>query len=232
MDYLRHQTKGSPLCPSCMESLETTLHITRCPEVGRQAALDSAIQVLDSWLSEAHTDPYLHEVITGYLRHRGQIQWVELMAGYPWRYWQLGMDQDMLGWDGLLMGMITKEFRQIQSLHLECCGSRMSVRQWMRKFITHLLQITHGQWAYWNEVVHNATSGANRNAKKRKLQERIDHEISQGLLDLRPEDHYLMSLNLEDLDCTSGEQQEYWLLAVDAARTHGRMERFPTEGIG
>ncbi len=31
-------------------------------------------------------------------------------------------------------------------------------------------------------------------------------------------DRYLMEVNLEDLETTSGEREEYWLLAIQSAR--------------
>jgi hypothetical protein len=37
----------------------------------------------------------------------------------------------------------------------------------------------------------------------------------EGLLD---EDQYLVEVNLEDLEHTSGEQQEYWLVTIQAVR--------------
>ena len=37
----------------------------------------------------------------------------------------------------------------------------------------------------------------------------------EGLLE---EDQYLMEVDLEDLETTSGERQEYWLLAIKTAR--------------
>ena len=37
------------------------------------------------------------------------------------------------------------------------------------------------------------------------------------------EDKYLLEVNLDDLENTSGEQQEYWLLAIRAAREARRL---------
>ena len=36
-------------------------------------------------------------------------------------------------------------------------------------------------------------------------------------------DKYLMEINLEDLEKTSGEKQQYWLLAIRAARELSRL---------
>ncbi len=43
-------------------------------------------------------------------------------------------------------------------------------------------------------------------------------EYFDGLLE---EDQYLEEVNLEDLESTSGERQEYWLVAMRAAREAG-----------
>ncbi len=232
MAYLHHQTGESPLCPSCQQERETAQHITHCQEAGRQAALSASIQSLAVWMASEHTDPLVHTAVIAFLESRGTRQWSEITAAYPRRYLALSAAQDELGWDSLVTGMVSKEFRSLQAEHLAVSSSRMSLRQWMTQFITQLLQITHGQWLYRNEVVHNATSGTRRNAKKQRLQERIDAELQRGLEHLRPEDYHLMLAPLGDLSCARGEQHEYWLLAVDTARRIGQMQVHPTTGIG
>ncbi len=43
--------------------------------------------------------------------------------------------------------------------------------------------------------------------------------------DLLEEDQYLAEVNLKDLDSTSGERQEYWLIAIRAARQASILQR-------
>ena len=43
--------------------------------------------------------------------------------------------------------------------------------------------------------------------------------------DWKREDRYLAEVNLEDLECTSGNNQEYWLLAICTAREAARLRR-------
>ena len=45
---------------------------------------------------------------------------------------------------------------------------------------------------------------------------------SNGLLD---EDLWMMEMNLRDLETTSGEQEEYWLVAIQAAREAAMLTR-------
>ena len=46
----------------------------------------------------------------------------------------------------------------------------------------------------------------------------IERQQELGTDGLLAEDHYLMEVNLEDLEISSGVRQEYWLLAIRAAR--------------
>jgi len=39
------------------------------------------------------------------------------------------------------------------------------------------------------------------------------------------EDHWMMEVNLGDMETTSGEQEEYWLLAIRATRVAAMLER-------
>jgi hypothetical protein len=43
--------------------------------------------------------------------------------------------------------------------------------------------------------------------------------------DWEREDRYLAKMNLEDLEYTSGNNQEYWLLAIRTAREAARLRR-------
>ena len=48
-------------------------------------------------------------------------------------------------------------------------------------------------------------------------------QLDMGGEGMEEEDKYLLEINLEDLNSTSGESQEYWLLAIQAARESMRL---------
>jgi hypothetical protein len=52
----------------------------------------------------------------------------------------------------------------------------------------------------------------------------IEAQQDMGWEDLTEEDQYLAEVNLEDLEHTSGERQEYWLVAIQAAREASRLQ--------
>ncbi len=83
-----------------------------------------------------------------------------------------------------------------------------------------------------DKIHHTTATGTRRNAKKQRLQERIEAEFQRSLEHLRPEDYHLMLAPLEDISNATGEHHEYWLLAVEAARRIGQLQPLPTTGIG
>ena len=46
----------------------------------------------------------------------------------------------------------------------------------------------------------------------------IENQIALGGARLHEQDRYLLEINLEDLEFSSGEDQYYWLIAIRAAR--------------
>ena len=51
------------------------------------------------------------------------------------------------------------------------------------------------------------------------MQRYIEDQIELGEEGLDERDHYLLEVNLEDLESTTGEEQHYWLLQIQAARS-------------
>ena len=88
-----------------------------------------------------------------------------------------------------------------------------------------LLEVTHGQWLYRNVHVHGAVAGLAATARKEEIQQLIEDQIDLGEEGLDPRDYYLLEVNLEDLETTSGEEQQYWLLQLQAARRESQLRR-------
>ena len=84
--------------------------------------------------------------------------------------------------------------------------------------MARLLEVTHGQWLYRNVQVHDTTTGILATQRKEKLQKEIEDQLALGGSGLEEDDKWLLEIKLEDLETTSGETQEYWLLAIIAAR--------------
>ena len=114
--------------------------------------------------------------------------------------------------------MISKEIVRIQSQYLESSESRMTIRRWAEGLVIKLLEVTHGQWLYRNVHVHDFKSGDLASKRKEELRKALEDKLYQGEEGLEKEDEYLLDINLDTLDDSSGEDQAIWLLALKAAR--------------
>ena len=74
-----------------------------------------------------------------------------------------------------------------------------------------------------NVNAHNSISGTTATLRKEEIQMDIEKQQELGTDSLEEEDKYLMEINLEDLENTSGENQQYWLLAIRVARESSRL---------
>ncbi len=89
---------------------------------------------------------------------------------------------------------------------------------WAKQLVIWLLEVTHGQWIYRNIQVHDETQGILWTWEKELLQREIEVEMELGFEGFLAMHCLLASVTLEDLEAGDGEQQDYWLLAVRAAR--------------
>ncbi len=71
------------------------------------------------------------------------------------------------------------------------------------------MEITHGQWLYRCMQVHDKLQGTLITTRKEDLHWQIEEEIDKGWDGLLEKDEYLAEVNLEDLENTNGERQEY-----------------------
>ena len=66
--------------------------------------------------------------------------------------------------------------------------------------------------------MHDTIAGVEASARKEEIQQFIEDQLKIGEEGLDEKDHYLLEVNLEDLESTTGEEQQYWLLHIQAAR--------------
>ena len=70
------------------------------------------------------------------------------------KYLSYADEHDRLGWDNFLEGRVSQTLFQLQQDTLVRAGSSWRIQAWAKKFVQHLLEITHRQWSYRNAKVH------------------------------------------------------------------------------
>ena len=134
------------------------------------------------------------------------------------RFQRMARDQDEIGWRRFMEGMVPKGLQEIQSTYSAIEGSNISPEQWTVGVIIKLMETTHCQWLYWCIQVHDKAQGTQATLRKEELQKEIETQQDLGYEGLLEEDQYIAEVNLEDLETSSGERQEYWLVAIRAVQ--------------
>ena len=218
-NYLRSKWDESVTkwCPSCRAVRETTGHVLMCNEVGRVSTLRATIGMLGKWLEEVDTAPDLRMCILEYANGRGYKQMVECIEDKE-HLRKMAECQDVIGWRRFMEGMFSAHMICIQNDYHLWSGDGLSAKVWAGQLVVRLLEITHAQWVYRNIQVHDETQGTLRTAQKEQLLQAIEEEMEMGFDGFLDMDRSLASVALEDLEHSGGQNQEYWLAAVRAAR--------------
>ena len=140
-----------------------------------------------------------------------------LVGATPFMH-KLSRSQDIIGWDLFMMGSLLTRMAIVQSAHLLQHHNTQPASKWISGLITQLLQIAHSQWIYQCVLVHDRTTGTLVSAHKEELMKEIAYQLKMGKGGLAEEDKFLLECNFDELATTNGEQQEYWILAIQAAR--------------
>jgi hypothetical protein len=72
-----------------------------------------------------------------------------------------------------------------------------------------VIVVTHGQWIFRNLMVHDSVSGTLVTKDKEDLQLEIEKQNELGGDGLAEQDKWMMEVNLDDLESTTGESQYY-----------------------
>jgi hypothetical protein len=177
---------------------------------------------LSMWLSQEHlTDLELSYWIPKYIMMRGNKHFASLGAMSP-RMKALAISQDKIGWQNFMEGCTSTHFYFIQHYHLALSGSYLNGSDWTKSLISKLLHITHLQCFYRNFTLHDKHCGY---LHKKNLED-IRLTIKE-LSDTAPEEvpegsKFLLKINFGDLTKSHIENQQYWVIAIQAAIAAGQ----------
>ena len=122
-------------------------------------------------------------------------------------------------------GMICMKMRQIQNEYHSREVTSTTSERWAKGVILKLLEATHGQWIYRNVQIHDDVAGMWATLRKEEVQWDIEEQMEMGTTGLLEEDQWMMEVNLGDMENSSGEREEYWLLAIQAVQEAATITR-------
>jgi hypothetical protein len=100
----------------------------------------------------------------------------------------------------------------------------MTEEDWMKVFVSNLIQISYLQWIFRNFTLHDKQRGYLSLLKRSSVFKEVD-----WLLDTAPEDipagsQYLLELDYSTLYNAPLERQSYWVLAMLATCRAGKQD--------
>ena len=98
----------------------------------------------------------------------------------------------------------------------------MNGDDWMRYFISHILNMTHSQWIFRNVTLHDSICGTFRLRNREEVLREVETLLETDPLEVPAESKFLLEFDFDSLYRSSFERQTYWVRAIKAARRAGR----------
>jgi hypothetical protein len=208
-------------CPNCRRR-ETTEHLLICPDIDKTQLLAESIEDLSTWLSQDHlTDLELAYWIPKYILMRGDKPFASHSAMSQWMK-ALAISQDKIERKNFMEGCIFAHFFFIKHYHLALLGSYLNSSNWTKSLISKLLHITHLQWIYQNFTLHNKLCGYLHKKKAEDICLTIEELTDTPPEEVPKESKFLLEMNFSKLTKSHIKNQQYWIIAFQAAITAGR----------
>jgi hypothetical protein len=202
----------------------TCANILFCCHTGRVDTLRHTLDLVEGWLEDAEMDPELQDCLMEYAQGRRGLTMEEICHSQGKEFHQLTSEQYEIRWRGCMEGMICRQARSIMASFHYSAGTRVIPECWATVLVQKILEATHGQWLYRIVQLHHEVAGTSAMLQKEAIQWEIEEQLEMegdGLLD---EDQWMMEVNLGDMEHTSGEREQYWLVAIRAAWEAARLQ--------
>ena len=134
----------SAMCPSCGNVIEITLHVKQCRDPGKNM-LRSSVGELTDWIYETSNDYDMVTYMSKYLMSQGELAFGQdrcepgSAPDKPSEWTQLVEEINGLGWDCLLEGKVSKQWKSFTRTGLKRTGNPMSPEGWTKNFIDKII---------------------------------------------------------------------------------------------
>jgi exonuclease III len=173
----RYQTAHPHHCPTCFEPQEDTHHLFICHHITRATWRTTFIDRLYDHLDHTKTKPNLaHMLAQTFVKIFDTNQDPSTTFTYPYSY--LKQSQTAIGWDQMLYGRFSIEWKRLQLRFLKSTGIQhphAKADKWQRDLIIFIFQEFHLLWEMRNQDKH----GPDQSQKAILLKERARRELTE-----------------------------------------------------
>ena len=214
----RRQHRFHSLCPLCITTVETHLHLIQCPAPTASATWEAGLASLALWLTQEDTQPQLRRAIIRILSLCRRHGWSS-----PWILYDVSptitrclVAQSQIGWQQFLTGLLAKQWAQIQQTHYTARTSRRSGRRWAIRLSNQLWKLLFSVWENRNTILHETQ--INNLSGLSCLKWAIGQEYQIGLLQLPALYHHYLQMPAQPLLSGPIPAMKQWLVLIRHAR--------------
>ena len=112
----KHQAHSS--CPRCGQEEETTQHVLLCREQSATKTWDTALDNLNSWMTDNNSEPEMQDVIITSMKTWRDSSTTSFTEIDNRNIRHTLEEQNVIGWDNLFNGFISSQWKIIQRKYL------------------------------------------------------------------------------------------------------------------
>ncbi len=159
------------------------------------------VRELGSWMSKS-TDTEFSFWFINYLLLRGEYT-MEQLGSMSTSMSEIAKDIDTIGWVDILHGRLPRLLLCFQVSFCALTNSRMTGRDWFKRLISKLINISHAQWAYRNFSLHNKLNGHLQLCKQEEVLTKIAELPLTPPEDIPEESRFLLEFESSTLDSSN-----------------------------
>ena len=217
----RQGTWDSDICPLCKNETETNSHIMQCSCPLATMERHTKLYDLYQWMIENHGDPHIAQTIIYTLINGSRTRFFDMVPATALSVVrQAALDQDIIGWDNLLLGRLASSWSVAQQQYHDRLSSNPNEVHginWLGRFISKLYDTVHDVWMYRNGIVHECVEEKLNQQELRKLHEEIDRLYALGPAAVRHNHRGFFEEGIEFTKWKSVRQKKYWIRTLQVS---------------
>ncbi len=170
-------------CPRC-GAPEDARHVNSCPSPEAQEEWDSLMDELGDWMTSVDTHPEIHLAIIHILTSANRAEAPTFQT--LWALRKAMQQQLRIGKQGVVFGIMSREWERIQQNYYKDIGSLRTGRRWASLLVARLWSVGFHMWDHRNKCLHSEDNWANQRIA-RQADRRIRTEFQSGHRSLLPE---------------------------------------------
>jgi hypothetical protein len=204
------------LCPRCGQPETTKLHVVFCKHNEANHLWLAALERLEIWMTQKHTQPELQQGILQNLQ-----RWHDhLPPTSPTSDWpgisEIFTQQNATGWRSFFDGFINEGWIEIQQAYYTFLEKRNTGRRWASQLIRKFWSISWDLWRHRMKIAETPDN-ASRLAHMALLDDQIQTRFEQYEDNPLPELRRWFSQPMQSIQTETEDFKEQWIQMVDTA---------------